>query len=68
MAERKPPSGDSFDRLRAVVDDWERRVDLIAGEMTGTDTFGRVVAPDSRFRVPATSSCDTARATRRVLK
>jgi hypothetical protein len=43
MAERKPQSGDPFDRLRAVVDEWERRIDAIAGEMTGTDTFSRAM-------------------------
>lgn len=33
------PSSDSFDPLRKLVDDWEKRIDGVANKVMGTDGF-----------------------------
>lgn len=38
-----PASDDPFDRLRTLVDDWERRIDGFANQVMGTDTFSRTM-------------------------
>ena len=63
MAERKPASGDPFDRLRALVDEWERRLDAVAGEVTGTDAFSRVMNQVQNLQLRTQRSFQGAMAT-----